>query len=305
MRLGRGELRRQFSDAAEGDLRAADHRQGADQVFQRTFHVQQHQNKTAHHGFVSAGPERLQGQRQTDDHKEQHRAETLGNHERVDRFDLGLADETGSALDAAVEHALAARAMNAQFLGAFGNRVVVLLQFVFSLTGGEEALDPATLGEVLDASADQDRHNHDQEHWPRQHRQVAHATEGDGQRDGQGGEGEGEVADGVNVMRQHRNQAMAAIAFNLLDRCRQHFLTQLFAQGGDDVLADIVGADVGTDRAEQCQHAQAAEQRDYALGQTGFGVQRIIDGGQQDRDTQATDHTQNDRQCDDEPKRFE
>ncbi|MNI91974.1 hypothetical protein D3C73_1497070 [compost metagenome] len=60
---------------------------------------------------------------------------------------------------------------------------------------------------------------------------------------------------------------MAAITLDLFDRCRQHLLAQLFAQLGDDVLADVVGADVRANGTGQRQQAQAGEQRDHALGQ--------------------------------------
>ncbi len=48
------------------------------------------------------------------------------------------------------EHALAARAVDAQFLGALGNRVVVLLQLVFGVAGGHETLHALALGVGLD-----------------------------------------------------------------------------------------------------------------------------------------------------------
>ena len=174
------------------------------------------------------------------------------------------------------EHALAARTVDAQFLGAVGDGVVVLLQFVFGVAGGHEALDALALREELDAGADDDRQHHHQEHRPRQHRQVTHAAEGHGQGNGQRREGEGEVADGVDVVGQHRDQAVAAIAFDLFDGRRQHLFAQLFAQLGDDVLADIVGADVRADRTDQRQQAQAGEQRDHALGQAAFGECRAL-----------------------------
>ncbi|MCY1409120.1 hypothetical protein D9M71_244580 [compost metagenome] len=274
-------------------------------MLDRAFHVQQHQHETAHHRLVGARPERLQGQGQADDHEEQHRAQRLGDHEGVDRTHLGVTDEIGGALDALDEHALAARTVDAQFLGAAGNGVVVLLQFVFGVAGGHETLDTLALRVELDAGADGNRQHHHQEHRPRQHRQVTHAAEGHGQGNRQRREGEGEVADGVDVVGQHRDQPVAAVALDLLDGRRKDFLPQRFAQPGNDVLANIVGADVGADRTAQSQQAQAAEQRDHALGQAVRRMQRVVDGGQQHRHAQATHHAQENGRGDDQSKRFQ
>ncbi|MND73327.1 hypothetical protein D3C80_649000 [compost metagenome] len=98
---------------------------------------------------------------------------------------------------------------------------------------------------------------------------------------------------------------MAAKAFDLVNRRCQDFFTQLFAQLGDDVLADMVGADVREDRAQQRQHAESGERQDHALAEAAFGMQAIVDGGQQRRDAQAADHAQGNRQSDDRPERFE
>ena len=198
-----------------------------------------------------------------------------------------------------------ARAVDAQFLGALGDRVVVLLQLVFVVTRLEETLHAAPARDVLNDRADQDRHRHHQEHRPRQHRQVAHATEGHGQGNRQRRKGESEVADGVDVVGQHRNQPMAAVALDLLDRRREDFFAQFFAQLGDDVLADEIGADVGKDRAGQRQQAQAGKHRDHRAGQCALGVQHVVDGRQQRGDAQATDHAEQDRHADDQSKGFE
>ncbi|MNV90394.1 hypothetical protein D3C71_1847780 [compost metagenome] len=98
---------------------------------------------------------------------------------------------------------------------------------------------------------------------------------------------------------------MAAIALDLFDGRRQHFLAQLFAQSGDDVLADVVGADVGKDRTGQRQQAQAGKGADHGVGQAAVGVQHGVDGRQQRRDTQATDHAQQDGGSDDQAKGLE
>ncbi|MNZ17986.1 hypothetical protein D3C78_349870 [compost metagenome] len=106
-------------------------------------------------------------------------------------------------------------------------------------------------------------------------------------------------------MGQYRDQAVAAETFDLLDRGRQHLLAQGFAQFGDDVLADVVGADVGADRAGQSQRTQPGEAEDHAVAQAAVGVQATVDGGQQCGNAQAADHAHDDRQGDDRPERFE
>ncbi len=274
-------------------------------MFQRPLHVQQHQNETAHHRFVGTRPQRLQGQGHADDHEEQHRAKRLGDDEGVDRSDLGVADFLGGFLNAGDEHALAARAVNTQFLGTFGNRVVMLLQFVFGVAGGVEAAHAFGPGDGLDGGADGDGHQHHQKHRPRQHGQVAEAAKGHGHGNRQRREGEGEVADGVDVVGQHRNQAMAAIAFDLIDRRRQDFLPQLFAQFGDDVLADVVGADVRQDRGQQGQGTEAGEDHHHRAGQAVIGMQGVVDGRQQHGYAQAAEHAEHDGRRDDQAEWLE
>jgi len=119
------------------------------------------------------------------------------------------------------------------------------------------------------------------------------------------GEGKREVADGVDVVGQHRDQPMAAVALDLLDGRRQDFLTQLFAQSGDDVLADMVGADVGANRTGQGQQAQPGEHRDHAVADGAFAVQHAVDGRQQCGDAQPAEHAEQGRDDDDQPKGFE
>ncbi len=98
---------------------------------------------------------------------------------------------------------------------------------------------------------------------------------------------------------------MAAVALDLFDRRRQHLLAQLFAQLGDDVLADVVGADV-----EQIELASASRHRPANSATTPWvrplsGMQGIVDGRQQYRDAQAADHAQENGCGDDESKGFE
>ncbi|MNJ72336.1 hypothetical protein D3C77_689690 [compost metagenome] len=69
---------------------------------------------------------------------------------------MGVADVVGSALDVVLEHGLSARAVNAQFLGALGNCLVVLLQIVLGFTRSVEAAAALALGDVLDGRADAD-----------------------------------------------------------------------------------------------------------------------------------------------------
>ena len=244
VRLGRVELFGQVGNAPEGDLRTTDDRQGADQMFQRAFHVQQHQDKTADDLGVAAGPKRLHGQRQADDHEKQHRAEAFGDDKGVDRANLNVADFLRRALNAGDKHPLPTGAVDTQFLGAFGNCVVMLLQFVFGFTGFGKTVEAVAAGDVLDHRTDSNGHQHHHKHRPRQHSQIAHAAQGHGQRNRQWGEGKGEVADGVDVMGQYRNQPVAAVTFNVRDGCRKHLFAEFSAQGGDDVLADIIAADV-------------------------------------------------------------
>ncbi|MNP12161.1 hypothetical protein D3C76_1043820 [compost metagenome] len=133
-------------------------------MFQRAFHVQQHQHEAADGLGVGAWPEELQGQAQADDHEEQHGAEALGNDERVDRADLSGADRVGGVLDALAEHTLAPRAVDAQLLGPLGDGVVVLLQPVFRVARRHEAFDATASSDVLDDTADTDCQQHHQEH---------------------------------------------------------------------------------------------------------------------------------------------
>ena len=84
VRFWRIELLGQFCNAAKSYLRPADNGQGADQVFQRTFHVQQHQYETADYAGVGAGPKRLHGQRQANHHEKQHRTQAFGDDKGVD-----------------------------------------------------------------------------------------------------------------------------------------------------------------------------------------------------------------------------
>ncbi|MNM42120.1 hypothetical protein D3C81_529510 [compost metagenome] len=88
---------------------------------------------------------------------------------------------------------------------------------------------------------------------------------------------------------------MTAITFNLLDGRRQHLGTQVLAQSGDHMLADVVGADVGGNAAEQGHHAQANEGQDDAVAHAVVIVQALVDGGEQGRDGQAADDAQDDR----------
>ncbi|MNN28688.1 hypothetical protein D3C81_1422670 [compost metagenome] len=126
----------------------------------------------------------------------------------------------------------------------------MLLQFILRVACGVETAHALGPGNRLNGRTDRNRHQHHQEHRPGQQRQIAEAAEGNGHGNRQRGEGEGEVADGVDVVGQHRDQAMAAVTFDLVDRRRQDFLPQLFAQFGDNVLADVVGADVGQNRRQ-------------------------------------------------------
>ena len=135
-------------------------------------------------------------------------------------------------------------------------------------------LDAVAASDVLNNGADNDRYDHHQKHRPRQHGQVAEAAKGHAHRNRQRREGEGEVADGVDVVGQHRNQAMAAIAFNLFDRCRQHFLAQLFAQGGE-IAANALGMPlVGVDQ-EDAAAARFIPLRDLLEGR-GPGIDRHV-----------------------------
>ena len=294
VRFRRGEALRQVGNAAESNLCAADDRQVADQVFQRAFHVQQHQDKAAHHRRVRAGPELLQGQRQADDHEKQHRAQALGDHKNIDRADMGVADMVGGALDIAGVHGVPARAVDAQFLGALGNRRVVFLQVVFGVAGRVEALDAFALGHELHRRTDTDGQQGHQEDRPGQHRQVAQAAKDHCGGNRQRGESEGEVADGVDVMGQHRDQAVGAIALDLLDGRGEHLGAEVLAQFGNHLLPDEVGADIGADTAEQGQKAQPGEGQDHAGTHAVGAVQAAVDRGQQRGDAEAADDAQGD-----------
>ena len=247
----------------------------------------------------------MQGERQADDHEEQHRAEGLGDDEGIDGADLGITNQVGRALDVAAEHALAASAVDAQLLGATGDRIVVSLQLILGITRRDEPLHATGPCDVLDDGAEGDSGQDQQEHGQGQHGQVAQAAQGDGQGDRQGREGEGEIADGVYVVRQHRDQPMAAIALDLFDGGRQHLLAQRFAQGGNDVLAHSVATDVGKHRAGEGHQAKPGEAPDHALGQAGIVVQGPVDGGQQKGDAEAADHAQDDGKRDGVFKRLE
>ncbi|MNF68135.1 hypothetical protein D3C84_499840 [compost metagenome] len=305
VRLGRGEAFGQVGDTAEGDLCTADDRQVAQQVFQRPFHVQQHQHEAAHGRRVLARPERLQGQRQADHHEEQHGAEALGHHEEGDGAHVGVADVVGGALDIAGEHGMAARPMNAQFLGAFGNGLVVLLQVVFGVAGGVEALDALALGDILHGRADADGQQGHGEDRQRQGCQVTQAAEDHGHRDRQGRESEGEVADGIDVVGQYRYQAVGAVALDLLDRRAEHLGTQVLAQAGDDLLAHIVATDIGGNAAQERHQTQPGEGQDHGAAHAAFAVQPTVDRGQQRGDAQAADNAEHNGCADDVAVRLE
>ncbi|MNH10813.1 hypothetical protein D3C79_703030 [compost metagenome] len=188
--------------------------------------------------------------------------------------------------------------MNAQLLGTPGDRIVVPLQLIFGITRRDKALHAPGPRDVLDDSAECDGGQDQQEHGQGQHCQVTQAAQGDGQGDRQWRESESEIADGVHVVRQHRDQSMAAIALDLFDGGRQHLLAQFLAQGGDDVLAHPVATDVGKHRAGQGHQAKPGEAPDHALGQAGVVVQGPVDGGQKEGDAEAADHAQDDGQRD-------
>ncbi|MNT60635.1 hypothetical protein D3C72_1982270 [compost metagenome] len=69
---------------------------------------------------------------------------------------MGVTDVVGGALNVAFKHGLSARAVNAQFLGAFGNGLVVFLQIVLGFARGVEAAAALALGDVLDGRAKAD-----------------------------------------------------------------------------------------------------------------------------------------------------
>ena len=236
----------------------------------------------------------LHRQGQADHHEEQHRAEGLGEDVDVHRAHLDVGDTVRGCLDALVVHAKTPGPVHAQFLGAAGDGVVVTLQLILMVARQVEALDAFAAGDELHGTADHDGDHHHQEHRHRQIGQVAQAAQGDRGRDGQWREREGEIADGVDVMGQHRDQPVGAIALDLSDGRRQHLLTEVFAQGGNDPLADVIGTDIGNDRTDQRQHTQRRKRQNHPLGHPGGGVQRIIDGRQQQRDGQAAGHAQGD-----------
>ncbi|MNO91618.1 hypothetical protein D3C76_831690 [compost metagenome] len=188
--------------------------------------------------------------------------------------------------------------MDTQLLGAAGNCIVVPLQFIFGIPCRDEPSNALGSGDVLHGGTECDGRQHQQKHRPGQHCQIAQAAQGNGQGDCQGREGKSEIADGVHVVGQHRDQAMAAIALDLFDGGRQHLLAQFLAQGGDDVLAHPVATDVGKHRAGQGHQAKPGEAPDHALGQAGVVVQGPVDGGQKEGDAKAADHAQDDGQRD-------
>lgn len=102
----------------------------------------------------------------------------------------------------------------------------------------------------------------------------------------------GEVADGVNVVCQYRNETVGPVALDLLDGRREDFLAEFLAQLRDDVLADVAGTDVGDDRTDQCQQAESAERQQDALAEAVFRVQGVVDAGQQQGDGKAAGHAQ-------------
>ncbi|MNC78854.1 hypothetical protein D3C75_1311710 [compost metagenome] len=64
------------------------------------------------------------------------------------------------------EHAVATWAVDAQFLRATGDGVVLALQVVLGVAGGHEATHAYRLRQVLGARAHGDGRQHQQEHRP-------------------------------------------------------------------------------------------------------------------------------------------
>ena len=158
-----------------------------------------------------------------------------------------------------------ALAVHAQFLGALGHAAVVLLQLVFFFAGGFEAAHAMAARHVLGDAAKHHSAGGDQEQHPIEHGQVAQATQGHGQRDDQLRQAEGEVAHGVDVVGQHRDQAMAAVAFQLLDWGAEYLAAQRDAQARDHLLANVIGADVRGDGAARASAHSPAKPSMTAL----------------------------------------
>ncbi|PAV70207.1 hypothetical protein WR25_24545 [Diploscapter pachys] len=262
-------------------------------------------HETTKHGALGARPKRLEGDGHADDGEEQHRTEGFGADEDVRRADVGLADALGGAVDQLVMHVLAALALDTQFLGAAGEGLVVLLQLVLAVARGEDVLHAEVVGEELRASADHHGQGGDQQYLPGQQRQVGEAAQGDGKGNDHGCHGQGEGADGADIVEQHRDQAVGTVALQLRDRRHQHLGGQLAAQPRHHLLAHVVGQQVRAGGAGQGQHAQAAEQQGGMGVRPAGGIHRAVDGGQQGGDAQAADHAKGRRKRDQHPERLE
>ncbi|KPX33186.1 Unknown protein sequence [Pseudomonas amygdali pv. eriobotryae] len=303
--FGVGKLPRQFGDTAHGDLRAADAGQGCDQAFQRAFHVQHHQHEAAQHGFFSGRPHGLEGDGDADHGKEQHRTEGFRADENIGGANVRAADVLGGTVNLFVEHVLATLALNAQLLGTRRQRLIVLLQFVFAVARRQNATHAVRMGQVLRAGAEHHGEHGQRQNLPGQQCQIGQAAQGDGERDDHRCDRQGEGADGVDVVEQHRNQTVRAITLQLLDGCHQHLGSQLTAQVGDHALANVVGRQVGQCRAGQGQHTQPGKQQRGLRVRAAGHVHRVVDGGQQAGDAQTADNTQHGRQRHQPPEGLE
>ncbi|MNN92933.1 hypothetical protein D3C81_2112900 [compost metagenome] len=78
----------------------------------------------------------------------------------------------------------------------------------------------------------------------------------------------------------------------MVDGRTENLRPQLLAQPRYHVLANVVGTDVGEDRAQQRQRAEAAEGQQHASAGTALGVQGMVYGRQQSRDAHSAKDTQ-------------
>ncbi len=295
--LRRGEARRQVGDAQEGHLGAAHVRQRGGDLVDGPLEEEQHQREAAEHGRLGGlegGPAEDHG----DEQEEQRGAEGGGGDVGVDGAAVDLADPGHDALHLAAQHAGAALAVHAQFLGAFADGAVGLVQAVFVLAGLPEAFLGPGLRHHLEAGADGQRQHHQPEERQGQPGHVHEAAQHHGRGDERGRQHEGGVADHVHVLRQHGHEPVGAVALQRVDGGRQDFPGQADAHLRHQFLADVVGGHVGHQAPEERGGAQGDEGPQQAAGHAAVAVQHFVDRAQQQHGGDAGGQAAHGGECD-------